>query len=171
MANKRPEPRALRLAKGNTNHKPLPPEDQAVRGRPSKPADLSARGSIIWDRVIKNIDGVGLLYVDDGDSIRSLVEAIEIHEVARVHILGTKAAPVEQPINRIVSVNDNGGSSLSAEYRAMSDAYGRVMRGLAEFGLTPSSRVRLAVAQAKKGSGEPDLDDFLEGKKPKAARG
>lgn len=157
MPSNRPMSRALRIANGRRSHDPLPPEDQAPRGAPPKPTNLTRRGSAIWDRIVKNIEGVGLLYVDDGESVAYLVEAIETYEEAKDAIYGNGGSPME----RIV-VDGAESRYLSPEYKAMTEASTRVLKGLAEFGLTPSSRVRLAIFQAKQKTNEPDVEGFIK---------
>ena len=129
--------RELRIAEGNRSKRPLPPPDQTKAGTPSKPSDLSEQVSAKWDELIRDISGVKLLYVTDGESVRELAESIVAYRTALHDIGGAYVVPL----------GEDGGMKPNPLWSIVDAAQKRAVRLLSEFGLTPSSRVKLTAAQ------------------------
>ena len=140
MPSNKPEPRGLRIAKGNPSKRPLPPPDETKRGSPAKPCDLSPEVSAKWDELIVNITETGCIYVTDGDGIRELAEAIVAVRQARKDIGDQFIVPCG---------TDGQDTKPNPLWRIVNDEGKTMIRLLTEFGLTPTARVRLVGLQPK----------------------
>ena len=125
-----------RAAEGREGHEPQPPP-----GVPEMPAGLSAGAVAEWDRLVAVLgDTPGLLTKVDGAALALLCRSLD-----RVAVLyewmeandsvdrGTTGQPIQHPKVK--------------EYQW---ECGHLKAMLAEFGLTPSSRSRVAVSEPKR---------------------
>ncbi len=156
MRGRKPKPTALRVIQGNPGKRPLPkgePNPSLARS-PEPPAWLDEDGRAEWERVVPELEAIGMLAVVDlamlaaycqhiGRMVRAERELAE--HVARAGSL------------MVVHVNKAGAENLvphpAIKVARESAALARAIA--AEFGFTPSSRVRLS-------TGAKEADDPFE---------
>ena len=67
-------PRALRIINGNPGKRAIEEEVNFDRGAPLKPADLSPDAEWLWDLIISQMHGIGLLKPLDAASLEAVCE-------------------------------------------------------------------------------------------------
>lgn len=152
MRGRKPTPTHLRVLKGNPGKRPLPenePKPQPLA--PKRPAWLVGEARREWDRIVSELEKLGLLTVVDGAALaaychayglmvaaaKELREYVKQHGKLTVTHVNKHGAPNEVPHPAIKI-----GRDAAATMRAF----------MTEFGLTPASRVRLAMPRQE----EPD---------------
>lgn len=110
-------------------------EPQATRGMPKKPAHVvdDEVASEQWDELCKTLDDMGIVTMAD----RSLL-ALYCSTYSQWHQLQTEVAE-----NGCYVVNDKGNLSQSPQAIQVHRYADRLLRMMAELGLTPSSRSRI----------------------------
>ncbi len=146
----KPTPTAIKLVLGNPGRRPINgAEPRATMPRPDVPGFLNADGVAEWDRISGELAGMGLLSGLDRGGLAAVCQAYGrwvqaeralalMKNDANGLVISTKAGNMIQ--NPLVGIAN----------KAMSD----YMRFAAEFGMTPSSRTRIAV-----GNGDDDPAD------------
>ena len=128
------KPRALKLVEGNPGKRPIEPEVPFERALPVKPATLSADAEWLWDQVIEQMKGIGLLKPLDAagpqvacenfarwrEAVRFRQERQILAQLNHPHIAVAPWIGIEERASR--------------EFRAW----------CAEFGLTPAAEKNLA---------------------------
>lgn len=132
---RKPQPTALRLVKGNPGRRPLPAnEPKPQPGIPEKPDWLKGEAAAEWDRVVPELEALGLL--------------AGVHRAVLVTYCTAWADYVElyeavQEIGWTVPTGE-GGFKRNPNAASLRDAHERLRSAASEFGMTPSALVRLA---------------------------
>lgn len=131
----RPKPTVLRLLDGGHPERANPAEPVPRSALPRPPDYMGEPALTVWDRVLAELDVMGVATAADADALACLVEAVVTHQRASaildeegMLVLGTKGARIRHP-------------ALSVQR----DAANLVRAFCAEFGLTPSARSRVVV--------------------------
>lgn len=141
---RKPKPRALKIVEGNPSKRPIEDEVNFTRGEPAKPEDLSEDASWLWDQIIEQMRGVGLLKPLDAPSLEILCETY-----AR-----WKEAAKMRKEKSILSNNSQG--LVSAPWIGIEERAGKEFRAwCAEYGLTPAAERNLAPDEAHGELGNP----------------
>lgn len=122
-------------------------------GEPVKPPGMSEPASLLWDAYVPLLASSGVLEQVDGLGLAQMFEAYVMAQRAR-DVVGDSPVIEDDPYmdGRIVLKKHPGVT-------AWKDAVG-VLRGLlADYGLQPLARTRLADAFAEPGSSGPQLPD------------
>jgi P27 family predicted phage terminase small subunit len=149
-AGRKPVPTALKILNGNPGKRPIRPEPSAPIGAPEMPKRLKADAAAVakWKELVPILLSMGTLTVGDGEALATLCE---VFAVAQSCLLEFRA----------------GGSAITSDTGAIKpNPAGPLYRGLvslqqslmSEFGLTPSSRVRLGTSKEKQ---RDELEDFF----------
>jgi P27 family predicted phage terminase small subunit len=136
MKGGKPHPTVLRMLRGNPSKRPPPPnEPQPVAVSNAQPPDwLDVEAQAEWNRLAPMLERIGILTESDLDGLAAYCEAWatwksatqKIRQFGMV-IKGPRDIPIQSPYVRIA-------------HNALIQ-----MRGLlVEFGMTPSSRARVA---------------------------
>jgi len=133
-----PQPTKLKLLHGETRPSRIGgPEPQPRERLPACPDWFTVEAREVWDRTVSELEAMGLAFAADRDSLVVYVNAVvnyvraqKFLDVAGVMIKGVDGGVVRNPANAIVKQN--------------AVLIGRFAR---EFGLTPSARVGLTIAQ------------------------
>lgn len=131
---RKPQPTALRLVKGNPGRRPLPEnEPRPDPGVPEKPHWLSGEASAEWDRIVPELQSLGLL--------------AQVHRAVLVTYCTAWADYVDlyhavQETGWTVPTGD-GGFKRNPNAASLRDAHERLRSAASEFGMTPSALVRL----------------------------
>ena len=134
----RRKPRVLRELNGNAGKRPLPIEPKLEPCAPAPPEDLEGEARAEWDRIVPELLALGLLTRIDRSALVGYCEAWgEVRECQAVIRAGGRT--YETSIGQICT---------RPEVKIRDAAWGRVLRFLGEFGLSPSSRSK--VTQVKK---------------------
>jgi P27 family predicted phage terminase small subunit len=142
----------LKVLDGNPGRRPLNEREPAApQGVPPCPDWLSDEARAEWDRVIPELQMMGLLSTADRAALAAYCTAWArwVEAEAMVKKLGT-----------IVKSPDKG-FPMKSPYLSIADQALETMRKLmVEFGLTPSSRSRIKVPGG--GDAADEFDQFLE---------
>ena len=147
-----PKPTRLRVLEGNPSKRPLHTNEPMPRqGAPDKPDDLSPVASEEWDRIVPELDRLGILSPLDRTMLVVYCEAVAIHDAAMALVDETgilsrrgdrmKGAPVKNPALQIAR-----------------DFAHTARQSGAAFGLTPGDRARMTLPS---GAGARSLEDLL----------
>ena len=144
MAGRRPKPTALKILAGNPGGRRL--QKRELRPSPTvpePPAHLSALALTAWRALAPRFHRLGLLTELDGLALEQLVENY-------AEILDLRADIAQG--GRFQKVDTTSGDEmerLRPAAKQLADAERRFRAMLAEFGLTPSARTRVAVSLPK----------------------
>jgi P27 family predicted phage terminase small subunit len=136
----KPRPTSLRLLEGrsegrDSGGRPVAEVPAFRRIPPTKPADLSADASLLWDSIVDELARVQVLKPVDAAALQMACETYARWCEAR-------RLRVE---NGILATNSQG--QVRAPWVAIEEQAGKDYRAwCAEFGLTPSAELRLAGA-------------------------
>lgn len=146
----KPEPTALKLLKGNPGCRKLRPEPTAPAGSPPMPERLAVEPVAVakWRELVPILLRLGTLTTADGEALATLCE---VHAAAQACLLELRAGGVVMRTD-LGGVKPNPAGPL---FRGLVALQAQLM---GEFGLTPSSRTRLAKPEAKQ---EDPLAEFL----------
>jgi P27 family predicted phage terminase small subunit len=149
-----PKPTALKELAGNPGKRPLPTNEPKPRGkmRPMPSDRLSSRAQLTWIRLRAAMEPLGLLTGVDAEAFELLCQHYD---------LALNALEVVQS-DGFSYKNDKGNLSRNPNDLAFLQHSRAFLRYSSEFGMTPSSRARLAPLE----TGEKDsslADQLFEG--------
>jgi len=124
---------------GNPGHRPLPKaEPKPVTGAPECPPHLDGEAKKEWDRIVKDLDELGM--------ISSLDRAgLTIYCTAWARLVSTaKTLAEERPIISAPS----GRLEKNPNFSIFDAAVKHLQGAMAEFGLSPSARTRIHIDKA-----------------------
>lgn len=151
MRGPKPIPNALKKLAGDGIHdsggRIIPAEPQATPGAPDTPEELTGDALLAWHSFTADMDGMNVITHADRAALVILCEAWAEYQDAERHI-GQNGTVIKLP---------NGYPGPNPYCKVRNDSRAIVLRLLAEFGLTPSSRSRIRIAPA-----EVEEDDFAE---------
>lgn len=139
------------MLEGNRGHRPLS-LDSTFRpevGAPSAPQWLSKEGRKAWRRLMPELLRYNLVSTLDRDMLGMLCQTIGRCEIlersitARMNGLSAEGGDVARAL---VDRTHNGYEMQSAVYQVLSKEQDKAMKLLAEFGLSPAQRARVATA-------------------------
>lgn len=113
----------------------IPEPPNFARSSPTKPDDLSAAASAMWDAIVEQLSSAKLLKPLDGFALQVGCETF-----ARWHSAKT------QRLQTGVLAKTSQGVGVSPLVRVESEASREFRAWCAEFGLTPAAEVKLAAA-------------------------
>jgi len=147
IAGRKPKPPNLRLVEGNRGHRPIPKPAVAAPIMPPCPRWLNPIAHTEWKRIGPVLFAAGLLHREDMAAFASYCEnyAILSQCAAYINRKGGYAKYLE-----------GTNSHTSPHLTAMNRAFDKVRAFASEFGLTPSSRGRIEIANVE--DGDEDLD-------------
>ena len=148
-AGRKPEPTHLRLLKGD--ERPSRSRTQGPKPPPiipTPPDFLSADARAEWDRVVPELDRLGLVTMLDRAGLAAYCEAWSRFVMAT-------AVLHEEPL----IIKKAGRSVKNPALQVAKDAAADMLRWCVDFGMTPSARGRMAVPGTPDGA--PSLDDLL----------
>lgn len=127
----RPTPTAILKLRGS-RRAGRPGAVEAPPSRPRRPSTLSPGAAVAWNRLVPELDRLGVIAQVDGTALVLLCETIALWEHATAEM------------NRIGLVIKADGHMRRNPYLLIASRAGdQVVKLLAEFGLTPSSRSRV----------------------------
>ena len=139
---RKPKPTKLKELSGNPGHRPLnsnEPQPPVPENTPYVPRWLNEHGKEEWRRVVKVLLGLGLYTEIDRTALSMYCQAFGRWRVAEEQL------EVDGPILQ----SDNGNYYQNPWLHTANQAWEQMRKMLSEFGLTPSSRSRLEVAERK----------------------
>lgn len=152
----KPAPTGLKILKGTRPDRINRAEPPAPSGRPEPPEHLNGPARAEFARVADELAALGILSTVDR-------AVIAVYAVCYVRWLQARQQVAERGI---LLATDGGGSKANPAVAAAEHAEALMLRALAELGLTPSSRSRLASGTAAPAD---DLGAFL-GRRPGPGR-
>lgn len=141
----KPKPTRLKILAGNPGKRKLRSDEPSpTAGVPDPPATLHPDIKAQWDKVGALLNGMGVLTKADGSALLLLARA------AADFLTYSDAAPPGSD----VLMSDEGNAYWNMAAAARDKAESRLLRMLVEFGLTPSSRTRVAAIKPKQNDGK-----------------
>ena len=139
MKGRKPIPSKIKALRGNPGKRPLGKEPDMPKALPECPPHLSDEAKREWNRITADLGATGILSKVDRAALAGYCQAWSRWVEAETAL--KKAGPVVQTKN---------GNPIQNPYLAVANkALEQMHKLLTEFGMTPSSRVRLAVPEAK----------------------
>ena len=133
---RKPTPSHLKVVRGTDRaDRRNAAEPQPERSRPSAPGHMSDRGREAWGYVVGLLDRMGVLTEADALAVELLCEARADWLAARGEI---------EAAGGVTYVTDAGLVKAHPAVAMRNDAARRMQSLLAEFGMTPSSRSKVA---------------------------
>jgi len=149
MSGPRPQPTAIKAAKGNTGHRPLPkdePEPEALPESAPAPAGLSDAARAEWKLVAPRLARARVLSDLDVEAVEQLCEIRATLRVARAEQAKVRKAGG-------LLVKNHGQLVPHPIIGLVSKLHDEELRRLVEFGMTASSRSKVKkTAPAKAGN-------------------
>jgi P27 family predicted phage terminase small subunit len=150
MRGRKPKPTQLKIVAGKPGHRALPQnEAKPARKIPKPPAIIQGIAKNEWRRISRLLYDAGLLTAIDGSALTAYCQSyatwVEAQEEIRktgTVIRSTKGQPMVSPFLKVANV-----------------AWAQWTRMLIEFGMSPSSRSRVTVADS--GKADP-FEEFLK---------
>jgi P27 family predicted phage terminase small subunit len=153
------KPTAIKKLEGNPGKRPLNENEPFYPGAPGMPAWLSKNAKEEWNRIVPELDAVGLLQRVDRAMIAGYCEAWAKFKTAEKTIQekgSTFEIPKYDRDGNVLSVYHQVTPEVSISNNAMS----QIIKFCQEFGLSPSSRTRLTVE--KKTNNKGGVEDLLD---------
>ena len=155
MRGRKPKPTYLKLLNGNPGKRPLNErEPQPAREIPHAPAELSAEARVEWDRIAAELSRLGTLTVVDRAALAAYCQAYGRWIAAERGI--AQMAERDQLTAGLMIKTTNGNAVQNPLVGMANRAMADMVRYASEFGMTPSSRSRIA------GNTDPNQGDFDE---------
>lgn len=160
MAGRKPIPTDLKILNGNPGKRPLPKnEPKPLVKDQTCPAILDSIGKVEWKRLIPELERLGLLTMADRSAITGYCVAFS---------KWIKAEQVLKDDGMVYKITktDRNGTPVSDYFMARPEVFiahqmaSLILKYCTEFGLTPSSRVRLSAG--KKVEDDSEMEDLLD---------
>jgi P27 family predicted phage terminase small subunit len=149
MRGRKPKPTTLKLLEGNPGKRPLNHhEPQPASDKPTCPSHLSGEARKEWNRISKDLHQAGLLTRIDKTALAIYCQAWQRWVEAEENL--KKVGPVVK--------SPSGYPVLNPFWSVANKAMSQMQKALVEFGMTPSSRSRINLAE----SGGDALEDFIK---------
>lgn len=146
-----PKPAELRVLEGNRGHRPIS-LDSTFRpevGAPDMPQWLTREAKKAWRRMLPELLRYNLVSVLDRDMLAMLCQSIgrmELLERAITAKMSALAADGHDAAGALVGSTQTGYEMQSVHYQILSKEQEKLVKLLAEFGLSPAQRARVAIA-------------------------
>jgi len=142
----------FRRREGNLGKRAIPQEPRVERGIPDPPESLSPAARTKWDELAPRLHAMGVLSKDDAHALQLGCEAFADWQQAR------KALDDAGSLT-YVTVNQQGGEMLHArpEIQVRAESWKRFLSFLDRYGLTASSRAKIAPLGEGSGNAETDF--------------
>lgn len=131
------KPRALKLLAGTEKKCRIKPEPEFERGTPDCPDWLDDEARAEWDRVVPFMESAGMLSRVDGATLVAYCQSWS-RAVAAEKIVNAMGLTISTP---------QGFEQARPEVAIAKHAWAAVHRFASEYGMTPSSRSRVAPAE------------------------
>lgn len=147
-----PKPVELRALEGNRSHRPLGSLDTTFRpevGAPSAPQWLTKEGRKAWRRLMPELLRYNLVSTLDRDMLAMLCQTIgrmELLERSITARMNECEAAGRDPAGALIGHTHNGYEMQAVVYQLLSKEQEKARQLLAEFGLSPAQRARVATA-------------------------
>jgi len=151
MTGRRPKPTNLKVLEGNPGRRPLPENEPAADGTPEAPSDLECEALAEWNRIVPELDSMGLLARADRAALVRYCQAWAT----------SQAAFADMNDNGMYETvyNQHGSRTVKRPCVNVAAEYSKIMKSyLIEFGLTPAARTRVKSNPKPKQNPE---DEFL----------
>lgn len=151
-----PKPKALRLVEGNPSGRPIPNQPEPDATAPACPRWLPVEAKRMWRRLAPELERLGLLTRIDGEAFAAAC-------IAWANAVEAGKAIKREGVLIVATVYDRHGESTGERtirhpgFQILRDSLHQFRTFAAEFGLTPSSRMRLSSPDQE----EHDLESLL----------
>ena len=153
MAGRKPKPTAMKELEGNPGKRKLNAQEPKPDATPPKcPAWLSVEAKREWKRICPFLEKAGLLTQVDRAALAGYCQSYANWQNAEKHI-AEEGSTFETP---------NGYQQQTPWVSIAQTNLKNMLKFCTEFGLTPSSRSRIAAAKADEDS-EDDMEHLLRG--------
>lgn len=156
MRGRRPTPTHLKVVTGNPGRRPIKDTVEPEVEAPPCPAHLSAEAKAEWGRIVPELMGLRLLSQMDMAALAMYCQCYGRWQYAEQVLSGAIAEMQDQA--SMVIASPNGFPVQSPWLNIANRAMEQCKSFLVEFGMSPSSRARIAPASAQ-------MDLFADEKK------
>lgn len=145
------KPPELKVLEGNRGHRALDLTSifRPEVGAPPLPRDLSREAKKAWKRLVPELVRYNLVSKVDADALEELCETIGLLKTLRRSINASQErlrAEGKDPAEAVEASTPKGMKMQSVAYQAMNREREKLRTWLAEFGLSPAQRARVATA-------------------------
>ncbi len=154
MAGRKPKPSHLKIVQGNAGKRAMnKKEPKPKRFAPPPPDHFNTWQSKRWNKIVTELDRMGVMTTADVFALEGLVEALWRYEDAKriLNSYGSMTYENHGPSGMLVKKHPAVG--------IMENASRDVRAWFAEFGLTPSARTRVAAQDGEED--EENVDSFF----------
>jgi phage terminase small subunit len=150
MAGRPRKPAAIREAEGNRSKREIPQEPEYAVGIPDRPP-LSVPGRKVWDELVAQMVGTGVLRKSDGRALAALCENEALTSEAYASVWGAlkyiqkNAKENKQQLPGGAFALWVGTRDGKAAFNALRDLSRMTSIERQQFGLTPSSRSKVPI--------------------------
>jgi P27 family predicted phage terminase small subunit len=138
-AGRRPLPTKLRILHGERHQDRLNQDEPVpVPTSPQVPTEASLPVQLVWRETVRELEGMGLAYASDADSLRCFCEAVVQHRRA-------SAVLSKSPV---LVVGLHGNLVRNPALQIQRDCAQTIRAFAQEFGLTPSARSSIRSREA-----------------------
>lgn len=149
MRGRKPKPTAVKELEGNPGKRALNhAEPQPASDKPTCPSHIKGEARKEWNRISKDLHAAGLLTKIDKAALAIYCQAWERWVEAEEQL--KKVGPVVK--------SPSGYPVLNPFWSVANKAMSQMQKALVEFGMTPSSRSRIHVADT---AADDELEEFL----------
>lgn len=146
-----PKPAELRVLEGNRGHRPISLDStfRPETGAPSAPQWLTKEAKKAWRRLLPELVRYNLVSTLERDMLAMLCQSIgrmELLERAIAAKMASLAADGREAVAALVGHTQTGYEMQGVYYQLLSKEQDKVFKLLAEFGLSPAQRARVATA-------------------------
>lgn len=135
MRGAKPKPKVIRELEGNPSKRPIPDVPDPDPSLPDKPDWLSALASHEWDRIVPELYKLGLITKIDETTLAGYCQAWARYVEAEKLLTD----------QGITIVDDKGNQKTHPAVTVSQRNLEKVLKYVAEFGLSPSARMRIHI--------------------------
>lgn len=158
MAGRKRKPTALKKLEGNPGKRPLNQHEPKYDGLPEMPDWLSSAAKKEWSNIVPKLGAVGLLQSVDMAMLVGYCQAWGVYVEAEKTLMETGRTFVYTKYDKNGNVVSEY-QQIRPEVTISNNAMNHIIKFCQEFGLSPSSRVRLVTKTEQTESGIEDLLD------------
>ena len=158
MAGRKPKPTATKLLDGNPGHRPINRNEPRFGGVPTCPKHLNKVARSEWRRLSGALAAQGLLTTVDRSALAGYCAAYARWVEAEEQLARSEEEPNK---SKLVLASPSGYPIQNPFLGIANTALDKMHKFAAEFGMTPSSRSRISVADAPT-NGDP-FAEFMAG--------
>ena len=160
MPGRKPKPLAQKMLHGNPGKRALNHNEPAYGGSPECPLWLAPDAQTEWQRILKELDGIGLLRSTDQSALAAYCQAFARWKTAEA-IIDREGQTIQEPIvNKQGEICGHKTKRHPATIIAK-DERTSMQKAASTFGFDPSARSKISIPEVKDKPVAKDFEDDL----------